>query len=48
VETSFVIFGYPGLPLIFFLLAAIAGILLVASIVRYDVEGRKKSDNGDE
>ncbi|MGH9880199.1 MAG: ABC1 kinase family protein, partial [Pyrinomonadaceae bacterium] len=38
VETSFRILGYPGFPLIFFLLAAIAGIGLVLSIVFYDVK----------
>ena len=42
VETSFKILGYPGLPMIFFLLAAIAGIGLVASIVSTDVKARKK------
>jgi ubiquinone biosynthesis protein len=43
VETSFRILGYPGLPMIFFLLAAIAGIVLVASIVFYDKHPRKNS-----
>jgi ubiquinone biosynthesis protein len=38
VETSFRILGYPGFPLIFFLLAAIAGIGLMLSIVFYDVK----------
>jgi predicted unusual protein kinase regulating ubiquinone biosynthesis (AarF/ABC1/UbiB family) len=36
VETSFRIFGYPGLPLIFFLLAAAAGLFLVFNILFYD------------
>ena len=40
VETSFRIFGYPGFPLIFFLIAAIGGILLVVNIVRSDVKAR--------
>src|SRR5436190_10532439 len=31
VETSFKIFGYPGLPTIFFVLAAIAGVILAGS-----------------
>jgi hypothetical protein len=44
VETTFRILGYPGLPFIFFLLAAIAGIGLVISIVLYDVKPRKKVD----
>jgi predicted unusual protein kinase regulating ubiquinone biosynthesis (AarF/ABC1/UbiB family) len=42
VETSFRILGYPGLPLIFFVLAAVAGIGLIASIVLNDVKARKK------
>ncbi len=42
VETSFRILGYPGLPTIFFLLAAIAGVVLVFSIVFYDVKPKKK------
>jgi predicted unusual protein kinase regulating ubiquinone biosynthesis (AarF/ABC1/UbiB family) len=43
VETSFRILGYPGLPMIFFLLAAIAGIVLVVSIIFYDKHPRKKN-----
>jgi ubiquinone biosynthesis protein len=46
VETSFRILGYPGLPMIFFMLAAIAGLILAASIVFYDKHPRKKSDGG--
>jgi ubiquinone biosynthesis protein len=42
VETSFRILGYPGLPMIFFLLAAIAGIVLVLSILFYDKYPRRK------
>jgi predicted unusual protein kinase regulating ubiquinone biosynthesis (AarF/ABC1/UbiB family) len=42
VETSFRIFGYPGFPLIFFLLAAIAGVGLGITIVSTDVRARKK------
>jgi len=42
VDTAFHILGYPGLPMIFFLLAAIAGLVLVASIVFYDKHPRKK------
>ena len=42
VETSFRIFGYPGLPMIFFMLAAIAGLILAASIIFYDKYPRKK------
>jgi len=42
VETSFRIFGYPGLAMIFFLLAAAAGLILVFSILFYDEKRRKK------
>jgi ubiquinone biosynthesis protein len=44
VETSFKILGYPGFAMIFFLLAAIAGIALMITIVMTDVKARKKSD----
>jgi len=44
VETSFRILGYPGFPMIFFLLAAIAGVVLVVSIIFYDKHPRKKPD----
>ena len=42
VETSFRIFGYPGLAMIFFLLAAAAGLVLVYSILFYDEKRRRK------
>jgi ubiquinone biosynthesis protein len=42
VDTSFRILGYPGFPMIFFLLAAIAGFGLVISIVMTDVKARRK------
>jgi ubiquinone biosynthesis protein len=42
VETSFRIFGYPGLPMIFFLLAAVAGMVLAGSIVFNDVKRKKR------
>ena len=42
VETSFRIFGYPGLAMIFFLLAAAAGFALAISILSTDVKRRKK------
>jgi ubiquinone biosynthesis protein len=46
VETSFRILGYPGFPLIFFLIAAVAGMALVVSIILYDIKPRgKKKDN---
>ena len=44
VETAFKILGYPGLPTIFFLLAAVAGLALVASIVFTDEKPKKKHD----
>lgn len=44
VETSFKILGYPGFAIIFFMLAAIAGVALVVTIVMTDVKARKKSD----
>jgi predicted unusual protein kinase regulating ubiquinone biosynthesis (AarF/ABC1/UbiB family) len=43
VETSFKILGYPGLPAIFFLLAAIASIILGASILFTDEKPKKKN-----
>src|SRR5215467_749980 len=42
VETSFRIFGYPGLAMILFLLAAAAGLLLVFNILFYDEKRRPK------
>lgn len=44
VETSFRIFGYPGLPTIFFLMAAVASLVLVASILFTDKKPKKKVD----
>ncbi|HXG93729.1 MAG TPA: AarF/UbiB family protein [Blastocatellia bacterium] len=42
VPTSWRIFGYPGLAIIFFLAAAGGGVLLVINILFYDVKPRKK------
>ena len=42
VDTSFRIFGYPGLPMIFFLVAAIAAMGLAFTIVSTDVKARRK------
>lgn len=42
VETSFRILGYPGFPMIFFLIAAVSAIGLAISIVMTDVKARKK------
>jgi ubiquinone biosynthesis protein len=44
VDTPFRILGYPGFAMIFFLLAAIAGVALVVTIVMTDVKARNKSD----
>ncbi|MEP6912764.1 MAG: AarF/UbiB family protein [bacterium] len=41
VETSFKILGYPGFAMIFFLLAAVAGLGLAFTIVMTDVKARK-------
>ena len=38
VPTTFKIFGYPGIAMIFFLAAAAGGIALVVSILMYDVK----------
>jgi predicted unusual protein kinase regulating ubiquinone biosynthesis (AarF/ABC1/UbiB family) len=42
VETSFRIGGYPGLPLIFFMIAALGGLALGINIVMSDVKARRK------
>jgi predicted unusual protein kinase regulating ubiquinone biosynthesis (AarF/ABC1/UbiB family) len=42
VETSFTIFGYPGLAMIFFLLAAAAGLFLLFNILFYDEKPKPK------
>jgi predicted unusual protein kinase regulating ubiquinone biosynthesis (AarF/ABC1/UbiB family) len=44
VDTSFRIFGYPGLPTIFFLLAAIASVVLIGSIIFTDEKPKKNPD----
>jgi predicted unusual protein kinase regulating ubiquinone biosynthesis (AarF/ABC1/UbiB family) len=43
VDTSFRLLGYPGLPTIFFLLAALAGIILAINIAFNDVKPKKKN-----
>src|SRR5205807_9284984 len=45
VETSFRILGYPGFPAIFFLLAAVAALVLIVNIVFYDEKPKKKNDD---
>lgn len=42
VETSFVLFGYPGLAILLFLGAAAGGLMLVASILMTDIKAAKK------
>jgi predicted unusual protein kinase regulating ubiquinone biosynthesis (AarF/ABC1/UbiB family) len=44
VETSFRLFGYPGLAVLFFLIAAIGAIALAINIVFTDVSRKKKPD----
>jgi ubiquinone biosynthesis protein len=41
VETNFKILGYPGFAMIFFVIAAIAGVALLVTIVMTDVKSRK-------
>lgn len=45
VETTWRIFGYPGLAMIFFLMAAAAGLILVFNILFYDEKPDKKNKN---
>ena len=45
VETSFRIFGYPGLPMLFFIAAAGGGIALVINIAFNDQKAKKDSDS---
>ncbi|HEV2904688.1 MAG TPA: AarF/UbiB family protein [Pyrinomonadaceae bacterium] len=45
VESSFKIFGYPGLPIVFFLIAAIGGIALIINILFRDVKAKPPPDD---
>jgi ubiquinone biosynthesis protein len=45
VETSFKLFGYPGLAIIFFLLAAGGAMVLAVNILFYDEKSQKNSDS---
>ena len=45
VETDFKLFGYPGLAIIFFIIAATFGIVLVFNILFTD-EKKQESDSG--
>ena len=44
VETSFKIWGYPGIAMIFFMLAAVAALMLAGSILFTDEQPKKKDD----
>jgi hypothetical protein len=41
-ETSFTIFGYPGLAMLFFLIAGMAGVILIFRIILFDERSMKK------
>ena len=45
VESSFKLFGYPGLPIVFFLIAAIGGVALVINILFRDVKAKPPPDD---
>jgi predicted unusual protein kinase regulating ubiquinone biosynthesis (AarF/ABC1/UbiB family) len=45
VESSFKIFGYPGLPMIFFLIAAIGALFLAFNILFFDVKAKPPPDD---
>jgi predicted unusual protein kinase regulating ubiquinone biosynthesis (AarF/ABC1/UbiB family) len=45
VPTSFMLFGYPGIAIIFFLLAAGGAVVLAFNILFYDEKGGKKSQS---
>jgi len=45
VETTFRIYGYPGVPAIFFMLAALASLFLIGSILFTDEKPKKKRDD---
>ena len=45
VETSFRIYGYPGIAIVFFLLAAVIGLILIGRIFFSDEESRKKEQD---
>jgi ubiquinone biosynthesis protein len=43
VETSFRLFGYPGLAILLFLAAAAGGIALAASILLSDIKAKRRT-----
>jgi hypothetical protein len=45
IQTDFKIFGYPGLALMFFLIAAVGIIVLAIQILFKDEKAKKKSDD---
>jgi len=44
IQTSFTLFGYPGLAIIFFLLAATGGLVLVFNIFLHDRRMRSSGE----
>jgi ubiquinone biosynthesis protein len=46
VETEYTIFGYPALAMIFFLVAAVSGMVLVVNIMRHDPKAELKQKTG--
>ncbi len=44
IQTSFVLFGYPGIAIIFFLLAAFAGLMLIYNILFKDEKKQEKNE----
>ncbi|MFN2595855.1 MAG: ABC1 kinase family protein [Pyrinomonadaceae bacterium] len=48
VQTSFTIFGYPGLAIIFFLLAAAVGFYLIVTILFYDQPTKKRTSHDED
>ena len=44
IQTSFVLFGYPGIAIIFFLLAAFAGLMLIYNILFKDEKKQETNE----
>jgi hypothetical protein len=42
IETTFRLFGYPGLAILFFLAAGATGLFLIVNILLHDIRGRKE------
>ena len=47
VQTSFTLFGYPGLAMLFFLFAGLVGAYLIITILFYDVPNKKRTRPGE-